>query len=123
MIIDRFELLIDERHQALADQTAKDIKQVSPETEVKLHPINLKDPWDFEEVYSALHDFSTAYDFDPEDKEYLIHLTTGTHVAQICMFLLAEAHYFLAKLLQSAPLKRTRLILENTPLSTLISPI
>ena len=27
MIIDRFELLIDERHQALADQTAKDIKQ------------------------------------------------------------------------------------------------
>lgn len=108
MIIDRFELLIDKRYQELADQTANDIKQISPETDVRLHPINLKDPWDFEEVYSALHDFSMEYNFDLEHEEYFMHLTTGTHVAQICMFLLTEARYFPAKLLQSSPPKKNK---------------
>jgi transcriptional regulatory protein RtcR len=34
---------------------------------------------------------------------YLIHITTGTHVAQICWFLLAEARYLPAKLVQTSP--------------------
>lgn len=103
MVIDRFELLIDSRHQRLADQIAADIRQVSPETEVRFHTIDLADPWDFEEVYSALHDFAARYTFAPEREDYYVHLTTGTHVAQICMFLLTEARYFPARLLQSSP--------------------
>lgn len=103
LLINRFELLINEKHQSLAEVIAQDIKQVSPETTVKFHYINLKDPWDFEEVYGALHDFSMEYKFDLENEEYFLHLTTGTHVAQICMFLLTESRYFPAKLIQSSP--------------------
>ncbi|MGC6404767.1 MAG: RNA repair transcriptional activator RtcR [Candidatus Comchoanobacterales bacterium] len=108
IIIHRFELLIDRRYQSLADQIVSDIKQVSPETHVILHPVHLKDPWDFEEVYSALYDFTRSYDFDLAQEEYFIHLTTGTHVAQICMFLLTLAHYFPAKILQSSPPKKNK---------------
>ena len=103
LLIKRFELLIDDRHRSLAEQVAVDIRQVSPETQVRFHTINLKDPWDFEEVYGALHDFAGSYAFDADKEEYFMHLTTGTHVAQICMFLLTEARYFPAKLIQSSP--------------------
>ncbi|MBM3226087.1 MAG: AAA family ATPase, partial [Candidatus Tectomicrobia bacterium] len=63
----------------------------------------LEDPWDFEEVYGALYAFARAYPFQPEHEEYLVHITTGSHVAQICLFLLTEAHYFPAKLIQTSP--------------------
>ena len=108
MIVTRFELLSNEKHQVLAKRTASDIGQVSPETTVKLHTINLTDPWDFEKVYGTLHDFSLGYNFDLENEEYYIHITTGTHVAQICMFLLTEAHYFPAKIIQSSPPGKNR---------------
>ncbi|NQX80277.1 MAG: sigma 54-interacting transcriptional regulator [Hyphomicrobiaceae bacterium] len=106
VLVNRLELLISDKDQALADMLIKDIKQISPETKVNLHTVNLNNPWNFEEVYGALHDFSTNYDFDLEHEEYFMHLTTGTHVAQICMFLLTEARYFPAKLLQSSPPKK-----------------
>jgi transcriptional regulatory protein RtcR len=35
--------------------------------------------------------------------DYLIHITTGTHVAQICLFLLTEARWFPGRLLQCSP--------------------
>lgn len=65
--------------------------------------IELHNPWDFEEVYACLHDFARGYEFQPEKEDYLIHITTGTHVAQICWFLLAEARYLPARLIQSSP--------------------
>lgn len=37
--------------------------------------------------------------------DFLIHITTGTHVAQICLFLLTEAHYLPGRLLQTQPSK------------------
>ena len=40
--------------------------RVSPETRGARHVIDLRDPWDFEEVYGELHDFARAYPFDPE---------------------------------------------------------
>ncbi len=61
---------------------------------------------DFEEVYAGLHDFARGYAFDPEREDYLINITTGTHVAQICWFLLAEAHVIPAQILQLTPPKR-----------------
>src|SRR6185312_5683003 len=66
-------------------------------------PFAVDDPWDFEEVYAKLHDFALGYPFAPEREDYLVHITTGTHVAQICMFLLTESRHFPARLLQSAP--------------------
>ena len=103
LLIDRYELIHDSRNTALAKRVAKDIQQVSPETEVVRTVMDLKNPWDFEEVYGALHDFTKNYPFDVEKEDYLIHITTGTHVAQICMFLLTEARYFPGRLIQSSP--------------------
>ena len=57
-VIDRLELLHSLQHTALANRIVKDIAQVSPETEVRQHRVELADPWDFEEVYGRLHDFA-----------------------------------------------------------------
>ncbi len=108
LVVDRFELLSQRRFDSLARQVSEDIASVSPETEVVIHDVPFRDPWDFEEVYGRLHDFSRAYLFDPETEDYLVHMTTGTHVAQICLFLLAESHHIPGKLVQTAPPRRQR---------------
>ncbi|NLE38110.1 MAG: sigma 54-interacting transcriptional regulator [Pirellulaceae bacterium] len=103
LLVDRFELLFGAKEEKLVEFVAADIASVSPETEVRTHPLPTKDPWDFEEVYAALHDFARAYPFDTEAEEYLVHITTGTHVAQICLFLLTESRHLPGKLLQCSP--------------------
>ncbi len=100
---DRLELLHQPRDKGMAQQVAEDIVAVSPATQVVLQEVALKDPWDLEEVYSAFLDFASRYPFDTENEDYLVHITTGTHVVQICWFLLTEAHYLPAQLLQTAP--------------------
>lgn len=101
--IDRFVLLHGTPHARLAEYIAKDIAAVSPETTVERCLIDFTDAWDFEEVYGKLLDFARAYPFDPEAEDYLVHITTGTHVAQICLFLLSEARYLPGRLLQTQP--------------------
>ncbi len=105
LVIDRLELIFDNHSRGLAKQVTEDIRLISPETEVVHHIVNFHSPWDFESVYSELLDFSRGYDFDAEQEEYLVHITTGTHVAQICWYLLTEAHYIPAKLIQTSPAK------------------
>jgi transcriptional regulatory protein RtcR len=102
-VVDRFELLSQKKFDKLVNQISEDIHSVSPETAVKTTNIEFADPWDFQEVYSALHDFARAYPFDTEREDYYVHITTGTHVAQICLFLLTEAHYLPGRLIQTAP--------------------
>jgi transcriptional regulatory protein RtcR len=70
---------------------------------VRQHIINLRDPWDFSEVYTNLRDFARSYAFDPDSEDYLVNITTGTHVAQICWFLLTEARLIPGRLLQLSP--------------------
>lgn len=101
--VDRFVLIHGAQHQRLADFVMDDIRDVSPETEVSPQVLNFEDPWDFEEVYTKLLDFSRVFPFDPETNDYLIHITTGTHVAQICLFLLTEARFLPGRLLQTQP--------------------
>ncbi|MBY0113222.1 MAG: RNA repair transcriptional activator RtcR [Phycisphaerales bacterium] len=105
--VDRLDLLFPRQATTLANLIVEDVKQVSPETSAKIHLVDPRDPWDFEEVYSVLHDFASTYPFDTEREEYFLHITTGTHVAQICLFLLAETRAFPAKLIQSSPKFRT----------------
>jgi transcriptional regulatory protein RtcR len=105
--VDRFELIHGAIHQSLADYVKADIASVSPETEVCLRQLDFADAWDFEEVYGKLLDFARAYPFDPEAEDYLVHITTGTHVAQICLFLLSEARYLPGRLLQTQPRRGT----------------
>lgn len=101
--VDRLVLLHGEQHQSLLECICADIASVSPETLVQPHIIDFDDAWDFEEVYTALLDFSRTQRFDPDAEDYLIHITTGTHVGQICLFLLTEARFLPGKLLQTQP--------------------
>lgn len=103
LVVDRLELLHDRGATRGAQQLVDDLGLVSPETTVRTHPLALDDPWDFEEVFGALHDFARAYPFDPDTEDYRIHITTGTHVMQICWFLLAESRHIPARLLQASP--------------------
>lgn len=108
LLIDRLELLYSRPHQKLAELIQQDIASVSPDTKVKLHLVDPRDPWDFQEVYGLLHDFARAYPFNLDRERYLMHITTGTHVAQICQFLLTETRHFPAALLQSSPPRKQR---------------
>jgi transcriptional regulatory protein RtcR len=108
LLIDRFELLHSQRYAALAETIRDDIRRVSPETTVRLHQSEPTDPWDFEEVYGSLHDFARSYTFDTDAEDYLVHITTGSHVAQICLFLLTESRHIPGRLLQTSPPLRVR---------------
>lgn len=103
--VDRFVLIHGNYHRRLAEFVMQDIRDVSPETEVVPHVMDFEDAWDFEEVYGKLLDFARDFAFDPDTQDYLIHITTGTHVAQICLFLLTEARYLPGRLLQTQPQK------------------
>ena len=87
----------------LAEITTRDMRELSPQTRVTPYLVTYRDPWDFEEVYGQLLDFTRGYLFDPEQNEYYVHITTGTHVAQICLYLLTEARYIPGKLVQTSP--------------------
>jgi transcriptional regulatory protein RtcR len=106
--VDRFELLASPGHADLARFIAGDIATVSPETEVRHHDFAARDPWDFSDVYGALSDFADGYVFKPEREDYYLHITTGTHVAQICLFLLCETRAIPGRLLQSSPMRGAR---------------
>jgi transcriptional regulatory protein RtcR len=106
LLVARLELLFDARHAKIAQQILEDVATVSPETEVRLRTISMAAPWDFEAVFDELHKFSRAYSFDTDREDYVVHITTGTHVAQICLFLLTETRHFPARLIQTAPPRR-----------------
>ncbi|NLS01513.1 sigma 54-interacting transcriptional regulator [Rhizobium sp. P38BS-XIX] len=103
LFVDRLELIHDNHAQTLSQRIVSDIGAVSPATEVRRHAINFRDPWDFSEVYTNLRDFARGYSFDPDTEDYLVNITTGTHVAQICWFLLTETRIVPGRLLQLSP--------------------
>lgn len=103
LLVERFELLHQAHDRELANVVKQDIESVSPQTNVQLHELPIRDPWDFEEVFAALYQFAREAKFRTDDEEYLIHITTGSHVQQICLFLLAESRHLPGKLLQTSP--------------------
>lgn len=102
-VVHRLELFYLRNDASLAKLIRADIASVSPETAVNLRLVEFADPWDFETVYETLFQFVRNYSFDTDREQYLAHITTGTHVAQICMFLLAESRHLPGKLLQCSP--------------------
>lgn len=103
--VDELVLLHHKEDENLLKLTIKDIEQTCLNIKVTTHLIDYDDPWDFEQVYGQLHDFAHSYHFEPDSNDYYFHITTGTHVAQICIYLLNEANYFPGKLIQSSPSK------------------
>jgi len=108
MVVARMELFHTRAHSTLAALVKADIAAVSPETTVNLVPMDLADPWDFSEVYTRVYDWARAYPFDTAREQYWVHITTGTHVAQICLFLLAESRLIPGVLAQTSPPRRQR---------------
>ena len=101
--IDELYLLHDNHSSRLARSIKNDINTVSAHTAVNLVTINFHNPWDFEEVYAKLYDFCVGFEFDLETNNYLFHISTGTHVGQICCYLLTESRHFPGCLIQTAP--------------------
>jgi transcriptional regulatory protein RtcR len=103
LLVDRFELLHQAHDQKLASVLKADIESVSPQTQVNLHELQLRDPWDFEEVFAELYTFARGARFRTDEEDYLVHITTGSHVQQICLFLLTESRHLPGRLLQTSP--------------------
>ncbi|MDX1700401.1 MAG: RNA repair transcriptional activator RtcR family protein, partial [Melioribacteraceae bacterium] len=103
LLIDEYHLLYPTKFLRLANRITKDINIVSPETEVIPRQLDFNDAWDFEEVYTGLLDFLEHFDFHKEEDQYLFNITTGTHVAQICIYLLTESRRFPGYLIQTSP--------------------
>ncbi|MFE8600476.1 RNA repair transcriptional activator RtcR [Archangium violaceum] len=103
LLVHRMELLALPGHAELVQAVVEDIAQVSPETRVRTTELNIRNPWDLEETYGALLDYAKAYPFHPEHEDYLVHITTGTHIVQISMFLLVESRHIPGRLVQTSP--------------------
>jgi transcriptional regulatory protein RtcR len=101
--VDQYHLLFEKRYEPLAQTVMEDVAAISPETKMLPHLLEFRNAWDFEMVYTALLDFAAALDFSPETHDYFVHITTGTHVVQICLFLLTESRHFPGKLIQTSP--------------------
>ncbi len=76
--------------------------------------LDLRDPWDFEEVYSVLHDYARGYPFDPDIRRlfYAHH-----HRYACCADLYVPANgntVFFLPALQTSPPKRQRIDVSGT---------
>ena len=100
---DEYHIWYQTRYQRLYDQVRTDLLLCSPDSVVVPELMEFENPWDFEEVYGKLYDFCRGQTFCPEENRYYIHITTGTHVAQICLFLLTESHLLPGCLVQTQP--------------------
>lgn len=103
--VSRIELLAQESYADLARDVVERIRKASPDTEVNLTIRPFADIWDFEEVYGLLHDWISELTFDLDTESYFAHMSTGTHVMRICLYLLAEARFLPGRMVQSFPLK------------------
>jgi len=102
LLVERLILLYDPRFEGFMHSVRRDFSRVSPRTLVQPVAVPMDDPWDFEEVYGTLLGVSGDLELDDEE-QLLVHITTGTHVAQICLFLLTEAGFLPGKLVQTSP--------------------
>jgi transcriptional regulatory protein RtcR len=101
--VHRLELIYEPNYLRLARKIVEDIAQVSPLTQVVLVESAWTDPWDFAEVYDGLYQYASHYPLNTEEENYFLNITTGTHVNQICMFMLSEAQIFPSQLIQVSP--------------------
>ena len=105
LLVDELHILYSKRDKRLFKIVVDDVARVSSSTKVIGHHVTLSSPWDFADVYAELYDFVASFDFSAQT-DYLLHLTTGTHVAQICWFLLVEAGFIPANFIQTSPCPR-----------------
>ena len=101
--IDQIILIYNEnQHRTLAEEVQAIIQERAPAMVVELQQLYRQNPWNFEEAFGVYYDYANSFIPDP-DTTYYLHLNTGTHTDQICLFLLADRHYIPAQLLQTIP--------------------
>lgn len=83
MPVTRLELLYSPNDYELLCTIVKDIKILSPYTEVNPIEVNIDNPWDFEQVYTFLFDISKNYAFNSE-QESIIYISQ--QVPMLCRF-------------------------------------
>lgn len=103
--IDKLVLLYNESELDFAKDIAADIESLSPSTEVELSCLTFDAPWDLASVYLTLSKFLKDYRFKRTKEDYYFHITTGSHIQQISIFLVTEARLFPGKLIQASPKK------------------
>jgi len=95
--INELHLVFDKQFCGLANGISTDIATATPGTKVIFEELPLNDPWDFEEVYGKFYELAKQPCFHDDKADYYIHISTGSHVEQICLFLLAESHHLPGK--------------------------
>jgi transcriptional regulatory protein RtcR len=100
--IDRLELIVEPRATRVAERMTHEVAEISPGTVVRSHPVDVGDGSDFEHVYGALLDFAATYPFARDREDYLVHMGTGTTIAQICLFLLTQSRHIPGRLIFAA---------------------
>jgi transcriptional regulatory protein RtcR len=58
--VDEFVLIYHTDEQQLATLTLSDMAAISPQTRLTPYQVDYENPWDFEQVYSQLHDFTRS---------------------------------------------------------------
>ncbi len=101
--VHRLELVVQVDTQTLATEVIETIKAISPSLDIRIHLHRYSDLWDFEEIYGYFHDLVDEYPFDLDAEDYYVHMSTGTHVMRICLFLLAESRLLPGRMLQTYP--------------------
>lgn len=92
-----FYLLYSEGHEKLLQNTQDAIAVVSPDTVVEPVKLEFEDPFDPMCTFSVLHALCQRL---PQEEDYLISLSTGTHVQTYAFLKLIEARFIRAKLIQ-----------------------
>ena len=112
-VIDTLVLLYDKRHFQLAELVAADarVASVSPGFEVVLKEVELN-PYDLKDTFLMMDELRASTEFDP-DTQYLLNITTGTHIMQIACFLMIESKRWPGLLAQCGP-TGTRKNIEST---------
>lgn len=108
--IDEYHLFYQPDHksygkvQAMGAEWIKNaIERLSDGTRVSLEAINIGDGHDFETVYLSLKNFFKNHQTlfkDRENTRYFVNVTAGTHVAQMCLFLLTQERLIPAEVVQ-----------------------
>ncbi|MDQ3223705.1 MAG: RNA repair transcriptional activator RtcR family protein, partial [Gemmatimonadota bacterium] len=94
---DALVLIHEPRFEDLAKTVAEDAKAAHPGLAVELAPIQLKDAWDFAQVYDALHRLFGSRSYSDATAEHFVHLSTGNNRAQMALFLLVAGGFVPAR--------------------------
>lgn len=101
--IDRLILLHEKQYEALAKLVKKDAISLRTDFEVELMEVE-SDPFELSSTFRMTLQLGDRLAFNPDNRYYL-NISTGTHIHQISMFMMAESKRWPVKLVQCVDAK------------------